>query len=51
MREAWVQGDDVCLYICGILFWVVTTKTPQALKEWWESGEMPYPTGQGVKGI
>jgi len=49
MREAWIQGNSVSLYLSGILFWVVTTKTPEALKAWWESGEMPYPDAEPVK--
>ena len=50
-RYAWIDGDEVCLYLSGILFWVVRTRPPDALKAWWESGEMPYPEGECVKVI
>jgi len=51
MRSSWVQRDEVSLYLSGILFWVVTTETPEALAAWWDSGEMPFPKGRGVKVI
>ena len=50
-RSAWIDNDgDIYLHIGDILFWVVRASggESEALKKWWESGEMPYPDYRGL---